>query len=326
MHDGAFHAVAPPRVSVIIAAWQQVTFLQQALQSVVNQTFRDFEVVVTDDSASAEVARCVSSFNDPRLRYRANPRRLGIALNHLAGYHESRGSLLANLNHDDLWAPEFLEQTLAGLDAHPEAIAAFSEFHVIDVNGDLLSERTEAELTLTGRAKMTFGVYDSAELLLQGGMPMAMAALFQRDLVMGSAFPRTVGGAYDAWLCHLLARQRARVVYLPQRLTFYRVHAESATETRGFRNLREGVFVSRRIVKSLCGNYNTRDFENRIGVASGNCAVYLARRYTFWRARPFFLLALSLIHRPKNLVALVGKMLISMLHSLSRRGSGHAHL
>jgi glycosyltransferase involved in cell wall biosynthesis len=95
------------------------TWFRAALGSVLAQTERDFEVIVTDDSGGS-LREVVDAFGDPRIRYHSNPVALGFARNHCRAIDEARGEYITFLHDDDMWEPEFLAETSAVMDRHPE--------------------------------------------------------------------------------------------------------------------------------------------------------------------------------------------------------------
>ena len=103
--EGGF--VSRPAVSVVIPLYNKDKYIARALDSVFGQTCQDFEVIVVDDGSTDNGAEIVRSYKDRRLRFirqaNAGP---GAARNH--GIQESRAPLLAFLDADDEWLPEFL--------------------------------------------------------------------------------------------------------------------------------------------------------------------------------------------------------------------------
>lgn len=100
---------APPTVSVIIATFNRSRVLRHAIQSVRDSSFTDWELIVVGDACSGDTAECVTSFNDPRLRFVNLPNRCGDQSgphNHAIGL--SRGRYIAFLNHDDVYLPDHL--------------------------------------------------------------------------------------------------------------------------------------------------------------------------------------------------------------------------
>jgi glycosyltransferase involved in cell wall biosynthesis len=106
--------------------------LARAIESVLAQTYRDFEVVVSDDSG--RLAPVVERFGDPRLRYCANPAPTGPAGNLRHAVSNARGRLLATLNDDDWWDPRFLEVTTRVL-AHDPGVGIVFTDQILDIGG-----------------------------------------------------------------------------------------------------------------------------------------------------------------------------------------------
>jgi glycosyltransferase involved in cell wall biosynthesis len=102
-----------PRVSVIIPAYNAAEHISGALESIFDQTFRDFEVIVVDDGSTdntKEVVRAFQGKENVRYFYQRNG---GQSSARNLGVREARGEYLAFLDADDLWMPEFLERMVA---------------------------------------------------------------------------------------------------------------------------------------------------------------------------------------------------------------------
>ncbi len=108
-----------PRVSVVMPAYDREATLRESIDSVLAQTFRDFELVVIDDGSSDRTAEIADSTGDPRVRVVRNERNLGVTVTRARGLELARGELVANLDSDDLAHPERLARQVAFLDAHP---------------------------------------------------------------------------------------------------------------------------------------------------------------------------------------------------------------
>ncbi|HET7124524.1 MAG TPA: glycosyltransferase family 2 protein [Bradyrhizobium sp.] len=117
--DFAIPGPAPaPAVSVIIATYNRAHTLRHAVQSVCNSSFSDWELIVVGDGCTDDTAQCISSFNDPRVRFVNLAKRFG----HQAGPHNhgltlARGRYVAFLNHDDFYFPDHLEKCVAELES-----------------------------------------------------------------------------------------------------------------------------------------------------------------------------------------------------------------
>src|SRR6476619_7155830 len=96
----------PPVVSVIIATYNWSSVLRYAIQSVLWQTFQDFELLVIGDGCTDDSAEVVASFTDPRIHWHNLPQNSGNqALPNHTGIDMARGQYIAYLGHDDLWYP-----------------------------------------------------------------------------------------------------------------------------------------------------------------------------------------------------------------------------
>ena len=111
-----------PRISVLMPVYNtRPEHLREAMDSILAQTFTDFEFLILNDcSPNADVEEVVKSYSDPRIVYAVNERNLGISgsRNHLIDM--AKGEYLAVMDHDDVSLPERFEKQVAFLDAHPE--------------------------------------------------------------------------------------------------------------------------------------------------------------------------------------------------------------
>ena len=123
-----------PVVSVIIRTYNRALMLQKAIQSVLDQTFQDFEIIVVNNYSTDDTIEVVRSFNDERIRI-INIRNEGIiAKSHNVGLKESHGDYIAFLDDDDLWCPEKLELQVEYLRKRPQYYLVYSNAWRIDEN------------------------------------------------------------------------------------------------------------------------------------------------------------------------------------------------
>jgi len=109
------------KVSVLMPVYKtDETFLREAIESVLNQTFRDFELLILDDCPEDDRERIVRSYDDARVIYARCERNLGIAGARNRLLDMAHGEYLAVFDHDDVCMPERLAKEVAYLDAHPE--------------------------------------------------------------------------------------------------------------------------------------------------------------------------------------------------------------
>lgn len=105
-----------PSVSVIIPAYNRGHTIDRAIQSVLEQTFQDFEMIVVDDSSIDGTRARVEGFRDPRIRYLRHEQNRGAAAARNTGIRAARGEYLAFLDSDDEWLPQKLDEQIALLE------------------------------------------------------------------------------------------------------------------------------------------------------------------------------------------------------------------
>lgn len=123
-----------PQVSVMLPSYNHGAYIAEALESVLHQTFQDFEVIVSDDCSTDNTVNIIRSFDDPRITVHLFPHNVGATINHEYCWKHCTAPYIALLNSDDAWFPEHLEKAVAYLDAHPACGAVFSWSNFIDEN------------------------------------------------------------------------------------------------------------------------------------------------------------------------------------------------
>jgi len=138
----------PPRVSVVIASYEHEEYVEECIHSVLDQTFQDFEIVVTDDGSRDSTLSKLLAIRDERISVHAFDRNRGacIALNH--AIRRARGEFVAILNSDDTFDPEKLAVQVEFLDAHPQTSAVFAWPNVVDERGVAFSEERHKDFAV----------------------------------------------------------------------------------------------------------------------------------------------------------------------------------
>ena len=131
----------PPSVSVVMPVRNAMPYLRSAIESVLAQSFRDFELVIGDDCSADGSLDCASSLAqcDPRIRVVQSRVRLGPVGSSNFVANEARAPLVARMDADDISHPRRLERELKALAAHPRAVLVGALFDVIDGAGRVCS-------------------------------------------------------------------------------------------------------------------------------------------------------------------------------------------
>lgn len=131
------HGERGPRVSVVLTTYNRSASLRSTIESILAQTFQDFELIVCDDRSPDDTPALVRRYTqtDPRIRYHRREKNLGMPANLSAGIRAARGEYIANLHDDDEYSPQLLERWTDALDRYPSAGFVFNAYRQQDAQG-----------------------------------------------------------------------------------------------------------------------------------------------------------------------------------------------
>lgn len=218
---------AAPTVSVLVKAFQHAPYVRQTIESVLAQSFQDFEIVVTDDGSTDGTAEILRGFTDPRIRLECWPENRGIPTAMNATIARARGRYLAILNSDDWALPGRLRRQVAYLDANPDVSLVFGLPRPVDEDG----LPTEAFNDFT--VPLRFASFSRRAWLryffFHGNALNAPTAMIRREAyeVAGPYDPRLTNlQDFDMWIRMLAAGRHIHL--LPEALTAFRIRADHA--------------------------------------------------------------------------------------------------
>ena len=200
-----------PKISVIIPAYNAEATILETLQSLRQQTFTDFEIIVINDGSSDRTLDVLGSIDDQRLKIFSDQNG-GLSVARNRGIARAEGEFIAFLDADDLWSADKLERQLAALQQHPQAGVAYSWTSFIDEQGQFLY--VQPPVYFEGN------VYP--QLLLENFLACGSVPLIRRQAIesVGGFVPGLASSEdWEYWL--RLARQWSFVL-VPQHQVFYR--------------------------------------------------------------------------------------------------------
>jgi glycosyltransferase involved in cell wall biosynthesis len=132
---------AVPKVSVVMSVFNAEPYLGEAIESILNQSFRDFELVIVDDASTDHSWETLSSYaeRDARIVPLRNPSNVGVVRSLNSGLDQSKGVIIVRQDADDISHPERIQRQLAFLDAHPDYGMVGAVPQVIDSDGTPLN-------------------------------------------------------------------------------------------------------------------------------------------------------------------------------------------
>jgi len=125
-----------PKVSVILPTYNRASFIGRAIQSVLNQTYRDFELIIVDDGSTDDTERVVKSFSDERIYYVKHEVNKGAAAARNTGLKMARGEFIAFQDSDDEWLPYKLQKQVEVFErVHHKVGVVYSNMNIVDEYG-----------------------------------------------------------------------------------------------------------------------------------------------------------------------------------------------
>jgi len=218
-----------PLVSVLLPVRNGMPFLPQAIDSLLAQTFDDFEILAIDDGSTDDTANYLRGLTDPRLRV-LSPGGLGLAAALNAGLAAARGRYIARQDADDWSLPERFGLQVRYLDAHDEVTLVATRAWFVDGKG------LPVDNAWTRTVQSQQDPAQSADQILRM-MPLT-CCLTHGSVMMRAEALRAAGGYdqamvpaedYDLWLRLLPAH---KLVKLPHRAYVYRVHGDQSSTAR----------------------------------------------------------------------------------------------
>jgi len=299
-----------PKVSVVIPTYNYGHFLGEAIQSVLDQTFADFELIIVDDGSTDNTKEVVSSFQDKRVKYIYQKNR-GLAASRNTGIKASCGEYIAFLDSDDKWLPENLEVMVNRLDSRPDIALVCSDVNVYDdATGAILgrhwhNRRSDSWVNPKKAARQAL------QYLLKRGCFITPIAMVVRRTVFAEVghYDESVR-THEDWdmIVRIVMRFPIETIDVP--LALNRKHGISLQSNRE-QMYREAIIVLNKTLNrnSLSANDQAllrrrvarthfrygRDLLVNGDITAGREKLLTAVRTNPWSVRPYLYLALSLL-------------------------------
>lgn len=170
-----------PEITLALPVFNGANFIKDALDSIVGQSFTDFELIVCDNASEDDTCAIVQQYaaNDSRIELIRNPRNIGASANYNLGFKHGRGKYLKWCAHDDTLSPNYLEACIGVMDANPDVALAFGSTLGITGQNEIVSpvgdetpsldsnepaKRFNQAIELSGTCFPIFGVFRRANL------------------------------------------------------------------------------------------------------------------------------------------------------------------
>lgn len=210
-----------PQVSVVMPAYNAERTISEAIISVLNQTFTDFELIIINDCSKDSTERIVKDLvqNDKRIILLQNKKNSGVSFSRNFGVSIAQGEWIAFLDSDDIWRTDKLEKQLDIIKKHTNAVLSYTASAFIDSEGNPSGYVMEAE------EKTTYST------LLRRNLVSCSSAMVKASVMKKIQMPSDkMHEDYYVWLTILKADQYAYGVNEP--LLIYRLSSKSKSSNR----------------------------------------------------------------------------------------------
>ena len=239
-----------PTVSILIPTYNYARYLDEAIQSVLNQTFQNFEMIIVDDQSTDNTDQVVQKYlSDPRISYIKNPKNLGLVGNFNQCLEYAKGEYIKFLMADDKLDHTLLEKFVAVMDSNPtvslvtsgsSTFGAVSEIRKLPMAGLQNGHQVILECLRNGKGNWI-------------GEP-TVVMFRRRDLRIGKFNPEYICLVdLDMWL-RLLAAGDCYI--LPETLAYFRIHGLQASSKNSMRNWFDEYYFFKNVKKK--NTYNIK--------------------------------------------------------------------
>jgi glycosyltransferase involved in cell wall biosynthesis len=240
------------KISVFITSYNQKTYLIEAIESVLSQTLRPFEIIIVDDCSTDGSQKVIAGYAQvypDLIKPYYHRRNLGIPANKRFALEHVRGDLVTYLDGDDRYIPEKLELELEIYQAHPEAKIVYSNYYYIDPEGQRIG------LWADSNTPPPIG-YVFPQVF---GRCFPHGSLFRNELIEYQSLKK-VGfydddlAMYEDWELRVRLTNHYRVAYCPEPLAEYRIHSGGVSKSPSsshYNELRKVYEKNRFLLESL---------------------------------------------------------------------------
>ena len=114
--------------------------IKKSIQSVLEQTYDDFELIIVDDNSIDRSKEMIESFNDERIKKRYLVKNRHVAYTVNEGFKKAKGQYIARIDSDDIWKKNKLQKQVEFMDSHAEYGACFTRVHIINNNDNICDD------------------------------------------------------------------------------------------------------------------------------------------------------------------------------------------
>ena len=245
-------------ISVVMPVYNSEKYIKEAIDSVLNQTYRDFEFIIINDCSTDDSKRIILAYSDNRIRYYENEKNSGIAVTFNKGIELATGEFIARIDSDDICVLNRLEKQIEYLNAHRKIGACGGAMHLFDEKGDISIRRLPTN-HMQAKVNMLFNMSIANPTSM-----MRTSIVEENNIRCNDAYLKAED--YDFWAYF---SEVSDISNLPDVLVKYRIHNSQVTNIFSLEQIMAADKVRKRLIKRLVPNITESSFSLFKKVAMG---------------------------------------------------------
>lgn len=210
-----------PKITVLMPVYNAEKFLKQAIDSILNQTFKNFELLIINDGSTDQTARILQGYKDPRIKIIINQKKIGVIKSRNFGIKIAKGKYIALMDSDDISFPERLKKQTKYLDTHPYCDVVVAKIQLMDIGENIIGKWEDDQENLT---------YEQIKKKLPTGNCIANStAVIKISLIKKYKYKENLYHSEDYELWLRLCADGKKIEKINEELVYYRVRPGSIT-------------------------------------------------------------------------------------------------
>lgn len=215
----ALDMTSVPLVSIVTPMYNAAGYIEQTIQSALNQTYRYFEIILVDDCSSDDTRNIVEAIDDRRVKMICNAENIGAGKSRNAAVRAARGRYIAFLDADDLWTPDKLEVQVAYMEKKNIAFI-YTGYDVINDKGEVFSD--------SGKLPKTASYHQ----ILRHNWIRTSSAIYDTERTGGKIYFSDIRKRQDMIMFLDIIKKTGPAHLLDQVTCSYRVHSDSISSSK----------------------------------------------------------------------------------------------
>lgn len=214
------------KVSVVITSYNYDKYIKDSIESVLNQSYFDFELVIIDDCSTDNSVKIIKQFEDERIKFIQNEENLGLKSSMQKAISYCSGEWIAFLESDDLWLPDTLEKRLACAEKYPQVGIIFNDVLEFGDEDWLLAVKNNYDRVRKILSKKTFPKNIFYDINVHNLILTFSSVMIKRELFENVSFETPIDALLDWWL-YIHIAYNTEAYYMKDKLTKWRQHKQS---------------------------------------------------------------------------------------------------